>query len=128
MPKLLRDRTLPALCPFCRQAIPTPQEVQDGQWHDFQAGFCACGAAFALDPTARNGGAVMLQAMLMACQGDMDRVLSLSHGVDYDEGHVHRYNSLTHRCDPNAFGTLYFIRLRPRPAGERAEKAETSGS
>lgn len=120
MPKLFGDRTLPPRCPLCRAEIPPPGEVTGGQWYDFDGGFCTCGAAFAHDPTARNGGAVMLQAMLMACEGDMDLVLNLAHGVNYDEGHVPHYNGLTHRVAPGAFGTLYFIRLR--------EEAEVSDS
>ncbi len=112
MPKLFYDRSLPALCPFCRREILPPQEIRRGQWYDFPGGYCACGAVFAHDPTARNGGAVLLQAMLMACGGDMERVLSLSSETDYDEGLVRRYNGATHRVEPQAFGTLYFIRLR----------------
>ena len=56
MPKLFSDRTLPALCPFCRAQIRPPVEVEGGEWHDFAAGSCTCGAVFAHDPTARNGG------------------------------------------------------------------------
>lgn len=117
MPKLFSDRTQPARCPFCRREILPPREIKGGQWYDFTGGYCACGAVFALDPTARNGGAVLLQAMLMACGGDMDRVLGLSSETDYDEGHVHKYNDRTHQVEPQAFGTIYFIRLR--------EEAET---
>lgn len=112
MPKLYRDRTQPALCPFCRRELPAPEEVAGGDWYEFAGGFCACGATFAHDPTARNGGAVLLQAMLMACKGDMEEVLSLAPEEDYEEGWVQRYNGLTHRVDPNAFGTLYCIRRR----------------
>jgi hypothetical protein len=72
---------------------------------------------YAHDPTARNGGAVLLQAMLMACKGDMERVLSLSSETDYDEGHVQMYNSKSHKVGPQAFGTLYFIRLREEAGG-----------
>ncbi|MBM4275149.1 MAG: hypothetical protein FJ134_11910 [Deltaproteobacteria bacterium] len=112
MPRFFRDRTLPARCPFCRGEISPPAPVEGGLWYEFDGGFCRCGAVYALDPTARNGGAVLLQAMLMACGGDMDKVLSLSPDTDYDEGHVHRYDGLNHRLEPQAFGTLYFIRLR----------------
>jgi len=112
MPKLFYDRTPPARCPFCGGEILRPVEVEGGQWYDFAGGVCDCGAVFAHDPTARNGGAVFLQAMVMACDGDMDQALGLAEGVDYDAGYVHHYNAALHRLDPNAFGTLYFIRLR----------------
>jgi hypothetical protein len=112
MPKLFNDRTLPARCPFCRAEIGRPGEVEGGQWYDFAAGSCPCGAIFAHDPTARNGGAVFLQALLMAAGGDMDRAMGLGEGVDYDVGYVQKYNSVLHRLEPNSFGTLYFVRLR----------------
>jgi hypothetical protein len=112
MPKLFRDRTLPARCPFCGAEILRPVEVGGSQWYEFSGGFCKCGAFFALDPTARNGGAVFLQVLLMAAEGDMDRAMSLSEGEDYDCGYVQKYNSDLHRVDPNSFATLYFLRLR----------------
>jgi len=112
MPKLFRDRTLPARCPFCNAEIPRPAAVEGGEWHDFAGGSCSCGAVFAHDPTARNGGAVFLQALLMASDDDMDRAMGMAEGVDYDCGYVQKYNSELHRLEPNAFGTLYFIRLR----------------
>jgi hypothetical protein len=112
MPKLFRDRTLPAQCPFCKAEVLRPVEVEGDQWYDFAGGVCACGAVFAHDPTARNGGAVFLQALLMATGGDMDRAMSLSEGEDYDCGYVQKYNIELHRLEPNSFGTLYFIRLR----------------
>ncbi len=112
MPKLFYPRSLRARCPFCGAEIPRPEAVAGGQWFDFNGGFCPCGAAFAHDPTARNGGAVLLQAMLMACGGDMDRVLELSEGVNYDEGHVNHYDEASHQVDQGAFGTLYFVRCR----------------
>jgi hypothetical protein len=112
MPKLLHDRTLPALCPFCRAKINPPAAVEGGEWYDFAAGSCTCGAVFAHDPTARNGGAVFLQALLMASGGDMDRAMGMAEDVDYNVGYVQKYNVETHRLEPNSFGTLYFVRLR----------------
>jgi len=112
MPKLYRDQTQAARCPFCRAEILRPLEVPGDQWYDFAGGYCRCGAVFAHDPTARNGGAVFLQALLMAAGGDMDRAMSLTEGEDYDCGYVHKYNVELHRLEPNSFGTLYFVRLR----------------
>ena len=112
MPKLFRDHTLPALCPFCRAEIRRPVEVEGGEWYDFAGESCTCGAVFAHDPTARNGGAVFLQTLLMAADGDMDQAMGMSEGVDYDVGYVQKYNLEHHRLEPNSFGTLYFVRLR----------------
>jgi hypothetical protein len=112
MPKFYRDNTLPARCPFCRAEILRPVEIEGGQWYEFSGGYCKCGAVFALDPTARNGGGAFLQALLMAADGDMDRAMSLSEDEDYDCGYVNKYNANLHRQEPNSFGTLYFVRLR----------------
>jgi hypothetical protein len=112
MPKLFSDRTDPVLCPFCGAELLRPVEMQGGQWYDFAGGFCDCGAVFAHDPTARNGGAAFLQALVMSVDGDMDRALGLAEGEDYDAGYVQHYNVTQHCLDPGSFGTLYFIRLR----------------
>jgi len=117
MPKLFYDRTRPVRCPFCREEVLRPVELQEGQWYDFGGGFCDCGAVFAHDPTARNGGAAFLQALVMAVDGDMDRALALAEGEDYDVGYVENYDLILHRLEPNAFGTLYFIRLRAAARG-----------
>ncbi len=113
MPKLISDRTRPALCPFCGEQLLRPVHSEGGQWYDFAGGFCDCGAVFALDPTARNGGAAFLQALVVSADGDMDRAMGLSEGEDYDVGYVQNYDQHQHRLDPSAFGTLYFVRLRP---------------
>ena len=53
-----------------------------------------------------------MQALLMASGGDMDRAMGLGEGEDYDCGYVQNYDLHQHRLDPNAFGTLYFVKLR----------------
>ena len=122
MSKMMQDRSTPARCPFCRREILPPRQIKGGEWYDFTGGYCACGGVFAHDPTARNGGAVLLQAMLMACDGDMERVLNLSWKTDYDEGHVEKYNDVSHKVEPQAFGTLYFIRLKEEAQGADSDK------
>jgi len=112
MTKLLIDRTRPARCPFCGEEVLRPVELEEGRWYDFAGGFCDCGAVFSLDPTARNGGAAFLQSLVVASDGDMDRAMGLGEGVDYDVGYVEHYDINQHRVDPNAFGTLYFVRMR----------------
>ena len=119
---LRRDRSIPALCPFCRRPVPRPEELADGLWYDFDGGVCpTCGAHYAHDPTARNGGAVLLQAMVQACRGDWDLALELTPGVDYDDQVVTNYDGQHHRVADKAFGSLYFVRLKPE-ALKRVEK------
>ncbi len=117
MSKFFIDRTRPALCPFCGAELLRPVHLEGGAWYDFAGGFCDCGAVFALDPTARNGGAAFLQALVVAADGDMDRAMGLSEGEDYDVGYVQNYDIQQHRLDPNSFGTLYFVKLRGQTQG-----------
>lgn len=118
MLNLQRDRTTPVLCPFCRAEVPKPEE-QEGLWFEFDGGVCPrCGASFAVDPTARNGGAVITQALVQACDGDWDKALSLGAGTDFEEAYLSHYDSYIHRLTATAFGTVYFVRLHPAKGAE----------
>lgn len=111
---LLKQKTKPPLCPFCGQEIIPPHPFDDFLY-EFDGGECACGALYAFDPTSRNGGMVMMQAMVQACKGDWEKAQALSSEIDYKEGIIQRYSSMTHRVDaPGSFGTLYFIRLKSK--------------
>ncbi len=117
MLNISREQTQPALCPFCRRPIPRPRELEGGLWYEFDGGLCpTCGAHYAHDPTARNGGAVMLQAMVQACDGDWDRAIELAPGEDYDDAVLTHYDGQNHRLAETAFGALYFIRLKVVPS------------
>ncbi len=112
---LLERKTQPPRCPFCGQEIAPPQPQEDDIFFEFDGGSCSCGAVYCCDPTSRNGGAVMFQAMVQACHGDWDRAKELSAEEDYTEGVIRRYSVLTHRVNaPGAFGSIYFIRLRSK--------------
>ena len=111
---LLKQKTKPPLCPFCGQEIAPPHSFDDFLY-EFDGGECSCGAVYGFDPTSRNGGMVMMQAMVQACKGDWEKAQALSSETDYKEGLVQQYSSLTHRVNaPGAFGTLYFIRLKSK--------------
>ncbi len=113
--KLLRQKTLPPLCPFCSQEIAPPQPLEDNFLYEFDGGECSCGAAYCFDPTSRNGGVVLMQAMVQACKGDWDIAQDLSPEIDYKEGIISKYNARTHRVnEPGSFGTIFFIRLKSK--------------
>jgi hypothetical protein len=112
---LLQRKTQAPKCPFCAQEIAPPEPMEESFLYEFDGGYCSCGAAYCFDPTSRNGGAVMLQAMVQACQGDWDKAQDLSSSIDYQEGIIAKYSALTHRVNaPGAFGTIYFIRLKSK--------------
>jgi len=118
------DRLKPPFCPFCRQRIEPPEEL-DGLWFEFDGGVCACGAHYTLDPTARNGGAVMQQAVVQACGGDWDKGITMSPETDYEEGLIKGYNALNHRVGGHAFGTIYFVRMKDtakQPEGRESQE------
>jgi hypothetical protein len=111
---LLERKTQAPVCPFCGQKIDPPQPFDDFLY-EFDGGKCSCGAAYGLDPTSRNGGMVMMQTIVQACKGDWDKAQEMSPGIDYQEGLIKSYSSLTHRVNaPGAFGTVYFIRLKSK--------------
>jgi hypothetical protein len=116
------DRLRPPFCPFCRQRIEPPVEL-DGLWFEFDGGVCACGAHYTLDPTTRNGGAVIQQAVVQACGGDWDKAITMAPETDYEEGLLKQYNALNHRVGGHAFGTIYFVKMK-----DSAQQAESRDS
>jgi hypothetical protein len=112
---LLQRKTQPPLCPFCGQEIAPPRPLEDNFLFEFDGGECSCGAAYCFDPTSRNGGAVLMQAMVQACKGDWDKAQDIVPEIDYTEGIITGYSALTHRVNaPGAFGTIYLIRLKAK--------------
>lgn len=80
-------------------------------------GVCQCGAAFAIDETGRSGGQALLDAQAIACDGDLDRALSLNSGVDYEvETRAYQGRTRTIRGRPYGHGHLqpkiWFIKLK----------------
>jgi hypothetical protein len=46
-------------------------------------GRCDCGAVYVIDETGKDGGAALLDAQALACDGDLDRALRLDAKVDF---------------------------------------------
>lgn len=73
------------LCPFCKQAVPAPRRVTTV----FTPGGClaercACGAVYAVDETGRLGGAALLDAQAVLCDGDLRLAMTLESGKHVD--------------------------------------------
>jgi len=115
----LRMRGEPPACPFCGAALPRPKR-RTGTASLLPGGRCACGACFVVDPTGRNGGDALLEALADACGGDRARSNFLQPGRDYEEL-IENYDAQLHRWIKGFRGyrrgmaRLYLVRLKPAP-------------
>ena len=72
-----------ASCPFCWEWLPLPQRHRKVFSGDgCSGGRCECGAWFVFDVTGHEGGQAVLDVRALACEGDLDRALSLRDSVD----------------------------------------------
>lgn len=46
-------------------------------------GRCECSAVYVIDETGKDGGLALLDAQALACDGDLDRAMTLDSGVDF---------------------------------------------
>lgn len=119
MPRL-RQTGRPAACPFCEARLPRPKPRPHNPISLLPGGACACGAVFVVDPTGRNGGQALLEALEDACGGDRERSLRLERDRDYGEL-IENYDPQLHQFIRDFKGyrrgmaRLYLIRLRPAP-------------
>ncbi len=105
-------------CPFCWEWIPTPQQ----QFMVFSGdgalgGRCECGVAFIVDETGKGGGQAMLDAQALACDGDLDRAMTLSSGEDFEvQNRPYRgpINTLGGRSGGHSYLTpkVWFVKLK----------------
>lgn len=107
----------PPQCPFCRRLVPKPSFLPIG-FSDYQAGICECGAIYVADETGFSRGAVFLEALLIACNGDWDLALNLIPEEDYQEIWIENYDSLSHTIPGEPIyegrkirGALCFLKL-----------------
>jgi hypothetical protein len=116
----LRQRGEPPACPFCGAALPRPKPRPNTP-SLLPGGRCACGAVFVVDPTGRNGGNALLEALADACGGDRDRSNFLQPGRDYQEL-IENYDMQLHRWIKGFRGyrrgmaRLYLVKLTPSPS------------
>lgn len=119
MPRL-RQHGEPPACAFCGAALPRPKRRAHNLTSVLPGGSCGCGAFFVVDPTGRNGGHALLEALEDACGGDRARSDFLEPGKDYQEL-IQNYDTQLHRYITGFKGyrrgmaRLYLVKLIPRP-------------
>jgi len=108
-----------ATCPFCRNRISQPKEMEPRRLGDFSYGTCTCGAVYVCDETGHNIGAAMIEALGFACKDDWDLAWSLMPEEDYQDAQIEKYDLQTNMIYPSGKtsdgrfvrGVLVFIRL-----------------
>jgi hypothetical protein len=115
----MRHRGEPPACAFCGAALPRPKRRPWKTESLLPGGRCACGAFFVVDPTGRNGGQALLEALEDACGGDRGRSQFLVPGRDYGEL-IENYDTQLHRFIRGFTGyrrgmaRLYLVKLNAK--------------
>jgi hypothetical protein len=118
---ILRQHGEPPACPFCGAALPRPKPRASSTTSLLPGGRCLCGACFVVDPTGRNGGNALLEALADACSGDRARSDFLVPGQDYQEL-IENYDTQLHRYVKGFRGyrrgmaRLYLVKLNAVPS------------
>jgi len=72
-------------CPFCWEWLPDPKvQLKAFSGSECKGGKCPCGAFFVIDETGKAGGTALLDVQAIACDGDLDRAMTLREGVDFE--------------------------------------------
>ena len=108
------------VCPFCRTRIARPAEITISSMERVLGGKCSsCRALYIMDPTSRNVGEVMLQALVLASQELSKEASDMIAGEDYDDV-ILSYDWRTHRSsgEPRSFmdrhGRMYFLKVKKK--------------
>jgi len=108
------------VCPFCRTRIARPAEIEISPMERVLGGKCSgCGALYLVDPTSKNVGEVMVQALGLAAREISKEVSDMVAGEDYDDV-ILSYDWRTHRSsgEPRSFadryGRLYFLKVKKK--------------
>jgi len=108
------------VCPFCRSRIARPAEITISPLERVLGGKCSsCGAFYLVDPTSRNVGEVMVQALGLASRELSKEVSDMVAGEDYDDV-ILSYDWRRHRSsgEPRSFmdrhGRLIFLKVKKK--------------
>lgn len=116
-----KPRTFRVGCPFCWEWIPTPKtQLNVFSPEGCLGGRCECGAVFVVDETGKAGGQALLDVQALACDGDLDRAMTLETGVDVDvetRPVQAQARSLSRGPQGGSYMTpkVWFVRFKKRP-------------
>ncbi len=121
-----------AKCRFCSRSLPRPARREDALHANLPRGACACGATFVVDPTGRNGGVALVEALTDAAAGDRGKASYMVPGRDYND-FIENYEPRAHRYIPGFRGyrrgmaRLYLVKLIEVEESDTSDPSVPSG-
>jgi hypothetical protein len=119
----LKERTREGrepLCAFCKAKLTRPLKMIINNTESVLGGTCgACGALYLVDPTSKNVGEVMMQALGLAADKLSKDISDMIPGEDYQDA-ILSYDLKLHRSsgEPQGFmdgnARLYMIKVLTR--------------
>lgn len=113
-----RRENVEPVCPFCGAALARPSTITISAAESVMGGTCGnCGAIYLADPTNKNVGEVMMQALALAAEKASKDISEMVAGVDYDD-EVLAYDIRNHRSTgpsrgfADRSGRLYVLKLK----------------
>ncbi len=104
-------------CPFCRAILARPAKMDLSKTESVLGGACGtCGALYIVDPTSKNVGEVMMQALGLAAAKLSKDISEMAAGEDYEDA-ILSYDMKLHRSsgEPKGFmdgnARLYMIKV-----------------
>lgn len=85
-----------AKCRFCSRSLPRPARREEALNPNLPGARCACGAAYVVDPTGRNGGVALIEALQDASGLKQADAAMLLRNRDYEE-FIENYETRDHR-------------------------------
>jgi hypothetical protein len=119
--RVREEKNAPPSCPFCGAPLQRPAEMKISPTDIVQGGRCSCGALYLSDPTGKNVGLMMSQALVAAADLLKKEIADLVPDEDYQDA-VLSYDWRNHRSTGvskgymDGSGRLYIMKVNKKTA------------
>jgi hypothetical protein len=117
--RVREEKDAPPSCPFCGTPLKRPEQMNISLTDIVQGGRCSCGALYLSDPTGKNVGLMMAQALVAAAEIMNKEIVDLVPDEDYQDA-VLNYDWRNHRSTGvshgymDGSGRLYVMKVNKR--------------
>jgi hypothetical protein len=117
--RVREEKDAPPSCPFCKAPLKRPEQMKITPTDVVQGGRCSCGALYLSDPTGKNVGLMMAQALAAAAEILKKEIGDIAPDKDYQDV-VLNYDWRNHRSTGvshgymDGSGKLYIMKVGKR--------------